>query len=44
MSEILIEIMEAEEKTKKRKAIRAKKGKRAASEVAEEFNDESEAM
>ena len=40
---ILISLIDAEKKTKKRKTIGAKKGKRAADEVEEESNDESEA-
>jgi hypothetical protein len=42
-SEILTELTEAEKRTKKRKTTGARKGKRVASEVTEESNDESEA-
>ena len=42
-SEVLNGVTEAEEKTKKRKTMGAKKDKAIANEVAEESNDESEA-
>ena len=41
-SEILTGIAEVEKMTKKRKSTMARKGKRVASQVAEESNDESE--
>ncbi len=41
--EILAGLMDVEKRTKKRKTTGAKKGKRAANEVAEKSDDESEA-
>ena len=41
--EILSDLTEAEKKTKKRRTVGTKKGKRGASEVMEESSDESEA-